>query len=622
MVGLCIFQVLRQTGRRFAVRRFAREIACALLLLASAAVLAQSTDLLRAYKNFETAKAANKVTEALKYGDDAVRLTEQGGDQQSLIELLRNLGDFAAQAGLDQSAAHYYERALALQETLLGRSHPDLVPVLTALAELHLKAKRYSDAAALEQRILGIERQAYGEQHENVLATLNKLREIYGALNDGESVARIDAQLQARLQPPAPAGHRELPPVPGAGRRYKQNQGFATVKVFYGTNRTPTGSVKPALFYGNVRGDLQYGYLNVTIPKIHKEAELETQPRWSEYTFAVDDASARRRYVLLDQVTPLARGDFVHELRQQIKASPSKDLFIFVHGFNNTFEDAARRAAQMAYDLDFDGTPVLYSWPSRGSAMAYFADEATVQISGEKLAEFLDTVVTQSGAGRIHVLAHSMGNRALIEALKTFLANRAPENRQRVFGQIVFTAPDVDRDYFIDAIKSLHGAADRVTLYASVNDYALRSSQFFHDAPRAGTAGDVIIKLAGLDTIDMSAVPADALGHSYFAANSGAIYDIFRLLWQGDPPRQRCGMSERKGSGSLDVYLFNADVCKGDDMLEAGVMMKRFGDLAHAQVVATLQTLTDPSQIQEWSLILKRLDGLLAPAGAPGGAAK
>jgi hypothetical protein len=119
-------------------------------------------------------------------------------------------------------------------------------------------------------------------------------------------------------------------------------------------------------------------------------------------------------------------------------------------------------------------------------------------------------------------------------------------------------------------------------------------------------------------------VPADALGHSYFAANSGALYDIFRLLWRGDPPRQRCGMSERTGSGAPDIwFLFNADMCKGDDMLEAGVMIKRFGDLAHAQVVATIQTLSDPSQIQEWSLILKRLDGLLPPAAAsPAGAAK
>jgi len=82
-----------------------------------------------------------------------------------------------------------------------------------------------------------------------------------------------------------------------------------------------------------------------------------------------------------------------------------------------------------------------------------------------------------------------MGNRALIEAMQTYLAKRAPNERQHIFGQIVFTAPDVDRDYFIDAIDSLRGTAERVTLYASDNDHALHYSQFVHGAPRAGTAG-------------------------------------------------------------------------------------------------------------------------------------
>jgi esterase/lipase superfamily enzyme len=610
--------------------RCLKGLACALVLAAPAAVLAQSADLLRAYQNFEAAKAANHVADALKYGNDALRLTEEGGDKQGLSELLRNLGDYAVQSGEDPMAARYYERALALQESALGPDHPDLVPLLTALAGVDVKGRRYADAAALEERILKIERAAYGEHHENVLATLDKLREIYRAADDAAAVVRIEAQVQAwtpQSPPVPPAAERGLTAIPGGAavttRRYKQNQGFATVRVFYGTNRAPTGDVKPAQFYGKERGELQYGYLNVTIPEIHKEAELETQPRWAEYTFLLSDDSMRRRYVLLDQVTPLAKDDFVRALRQQIKDSPSKDLFIFVHGFNNTFEDAARRAAQMAYDLDFDGTPILYSWPSQGSATAYAVDEAAVGISGRKMADFLDTVVAQSGAERVHVLAHSMGNRALLEALQTYLGKRAPDQRRHIFGQIVFTAPDVDRDYFVDAVDALRGAAERVTLYASGNDYALRSSQFLHGAPRAGTAGDVIVRLAGLDTIDMSAVPADALGHSYFAANSGAIYDIFRILWRGDPPPQRCGMSDRKGGGSLTVWWFNADACKGDDLLEAGVMLKRFGELARTRVLDNISSLTDPSQKQEWSLILKRLDGLLASAGAaPGGAVK
>ena len=598
--------------------RFITLLWVAALVLAPWSTRAQSIEQLRAYQNFEYAKAANKTSAALKLGNEAVRLTEGAGDQQELIELLRNVGDYAAQAGSDEQANEYYIRALNLQEAALGPNHPDLVPVLTALAELSVKDKRYSDAEAQLTRIVSIERTAYGDRHENTLSTLAKLRDLYRMTNNAQGAALLDAQ----LQPPPAASRGSLPrpgEIAGKDRRYQQNaQGFATVRVFYGTNRAPTRESKPAQFYGAERGDLQYGSLDVTIPRIHQEAQLETQPRWVEYTFAADQAAMRAQYVLLDKVTPLEKSEFVRQLHQQISESRFKDVFIFVHGYNNTFEDAARRTAQMAYDLDFDGTPMLYSWPSQGSASAYAVDEAAVGISGRRLADFLETVVTLSGAQRIHLIAHSMGNRALIEALQTYLAKRAPENRRHIFGQIVFTAPDVDRDYFTDAIPSLAGSAERVTLYASDNDYALRTSQFVHGAPRAGTAGDdVIVRLAGLDSIDMSSVPADALGHSYFAANSGAIFDIFRLLWRGDPPPQRCGMSNRKTGGSLIVWWFNADACKGGDMLEAGVMLKRFGELARQQVLANISALTDASQQQEWKLVLTRLDGLLPTVAQP-----
>jgi esterase/lipase superfamily enzyme len=589
----------------------------AALALAPGLGLAQTADQLRAYRNFEAAKAAHETQQALAFGKEAIALTESGADPQVLVELLRSVADYTAQAGHDEQANDEYARALKLQEAALGPDHPDLVPTLTSLAALSTKDKRYSDAEALLLRIVAIERAAFGARHENVLASLAKLRSLYQLTNDTAGIARIDSQ----LKPPTTAERGSLPrpgDIGGKNRHYAQNsQGFATVRVFYGTNRAASGDLKPAAYYGAARGDLQYGYLDVTIPRIHQEAQLETRPRWVEYTFAADQAAMRAQYVLLDRVVPLPKEEFVRALHQQISGSGFKDVFIFVHGFNNSFEDAARRTAQMAYDLDFDGTPMMYSWPSQGSTTAYAIDEAAVGISGRRMADFLDAVVAQAGAQRIHLIAHSMGNRALIEALQTYLAKRAPENRQHIFGQIVFTAPDVDRDYFSDAIEPLTAAAERVTLYASDNDYALRSSQFFHGAPRAGTAGDVIVKLAGLDSIDMSSVPADALGHSYFAANSGAIYDIFRLLWRGDPPPQRCGMSSRKAGGTLAVWTFNADACKGDDMLEAGVMLKRFGDLARQRVLANIAALTEPAQKQEWQQILARLDGLLPTLAQP-----
>jgi esterase/lipase superfamily enzyme len=614
MVGLGVLRVFRAPGRQPRCYPPARWLSCLLLLAAPLPLLAQSADLLRAYQHMEAAKAAGALNDALRYGDEAVRLSGAAGDTEGLDELLLALGDLATQANQDERALRYYDHALALKERKLGAGHPDLIPLLGAQAELRLKQRRYEQAEALEQRILDIERQAYGERHANVLATLVKLQQIYRLAGDAANVARIQAQLETATS------HRGFPGPADLSPPFKQSQGFATVRVFYGTNRAPSGEVKPALYYGKARGDLQYGYLDVTIPQLHKEAELETQPRWAEYIF--DAGALRSRYVLLDKVVPLAKSDFVRELQGQIRLARSKDVFIFVHGFNNTFEDSARRAAQLVYDLDFDGTPLLYSWPSLGSPTAYTADEAAVDISGRKLAEFLDTVIAASGAQRVHLLAHSMGSRALIAALQTYLAKRDPQNRNRIFGQIVFTAPDVDRDYFMDAIPALEAAADRITLYASANDYALRSSQFLHDAPRAGTAGAFIVRLRGLDTIDMSSVPADVFGHEYFAANSGAIFDLFRLLWRGDPPPRRCGMSDRGNDGPLIAWVFDAQACAGLDMLEAGVLLKRFGDLARQRVVGDLASLSDPAQKEQLSLVLRRLDGLLATIAVPVGATK
>ena len=72
-------------------------------------------------------------------------------------------------------------------------------------------------------------------------------------------------------------------------------------------------------------------------------------------------------------------------------------------------------------------------------------------------------------------------------------------------------------------------------------------------------------------------------------------------------------MDSHKPGSLLSVWLFNVDICKGDDLLEAGVLLKRLGDKARAQVQANISALADPSQKQQWALILKRLDLLLPP---------
>jgi len=132
----------------------------AALALGAAAASAQTNAQLRAYQDFENAKSAGKTAAALDFGKQAVTLTESGGDGPELIELLRNVGDFAAQAGSDELARGYYLRALQLQEAALGPNHPDLVSILSALAELDLKDRRYADAEPHLTRIVSIEQAA------------------------------------------------------------------------------------------------------------------------------------------------------------------------------------------------------------------------------------------------------------------------------------------------------------------------------------------------------------------------------------------------------------------------------------------------------------------------------
>jgi len=572
----------------------------------------------QAADRFEAARRGNDLPAALALGRRALALAEQEvvGDRAQRIDLLQGIADLHERRGETPEAIAALERALAQREQELGSDHPDLATLLEKLAGLQQRAGRPQDAERTLQRTVSILRAAYGPQHLRVREALATLRTLYVANGRDADAARVATEIEGLERSSRDAGAISLRQST-RNRRYTQKDGFASVRVFYGTNRSPTGARDPSKFYGTKRGDLQFGYADVTIPETHKEGELESPSRWSMMTIDLGSAAARKRFVLLQGVQPLARERFLDSLRAHMAAAPSRELLVFVHGYNNSFEDASRRVAQLVYDLDFDGTPAMFSWPSAESTTSYTVDEATVGVSGRRLADFLQVVAGESGATRVHLIAHSMGNRALLDALPLYLAKRTPAKPGSRLGQIVFTAPDVDRDLFVDAVPGIVGAAARLTLYASNSDKALRTSELLHGAPRAGLAGDRLITLGGLDSIDMSSIQADLMGHSYFADNTGAMYDLFRLLWRGDPPPRRCGMVGRGGAQASQSWKFNVQDCSGQEILLAGVLFKRFGNRASGLVRARISAVKEPEQKEEWSRILSRLDYVLRTEVTP-----
>ncbi len=321
--------------------------------------------------------------------------------------------------------------------------------------------------------------------------------------------------------------------------------GFSVVKVWYATDRQPTGSSEPADYYGIGRGEVSYGTVLVTIPADHRLGAFET-PKWWRFEFR-DDVED---HIVLRSVMPGSRADFFASLQDQLGKSGARDAFVFVHGFNVSFDEAARRTAQLAYDLHFQGAPIVYSWPSAGDPTAYLADVNNAEWSVPQLRRFLSDLAEDSGARTIHLIAHSMGNRPLVRALDR-MAHTAAQNQMPRFNQIVLTAPDIDAEVFADLASRILPTGERITLYTSNNDEALRLSKNAAGGyPRAGDAADGIVIVDGMDTVDASLVDTSFLGHSYYGENASVLTDISNLFRTRQAPGGRSGLRRADHNGS------------------------------------------------------------------------
>ena len=123
------------------------------------------------------------------------------------------------------------------------------------------------------------------------------------------------------------------------------------------------------------------------------------------------------------------------------------------------------------------------------------------------------------------------------------------------FNELFLTAPDVDADVFRNLAHRILSKARRVTMYASSNDRALRISNRFNGAPRAGDTSSDIVIVDGMDTIDASTVDTSLVGHFYYGENRSILSDIYSVLRTHAPAAQRFGLRPAQYRGE-DYWLF------------------------------------------------------------------
>ena len=318
------------------------------------------------------------------------------------------------------------------------------------------------------------------------------------------------------------------------------------VPVLFGTDR---------LWDGNTFGPepnertLAFGVVRVNIPEDHRMGKFERPPSWRLAFWR-----KAHKYVEVLEREKLTETAFSELACRSIAAARRRDVLIFIHGFNVTFDEAAMRAAQVAYDVRFEGQIMLYSWPSMGKVVGYPSDSDKIIQTERQLERFIDSVAMQSGAEHIHLIAHSMGSRALVHVLeKLKLKNEAGATGAKL-GEIVFAAPDIAQSTFLDAAEAFAGNAARTTLYASSRDYALKVSRKYNNSLRAGDSGLHLLLGDSFDTIDASTVKTSLLGHSFYGDNKTVLADLELLIRTGLAADERSSLDRREGSRPYWIF--------------------------------------------------------------------
>ena len=157
---------------------------------------------------------------------------------------------------------------------------------------------------------------------------------------------------------------------------------------------------------------------------------------------------------------PAAGAERAHQGRGRLRAenrgrdvaprAPTK-ILVLVHGFNTSFSAVAERALELGAGLDYAGTILAWSWPSEGSAFSYPYDEDSSAWSEPHLADLVTKIAALAPDLRIDFVAHSMGNRILLQMLRDF----ALEKANLRIGVAVFAAPDVSQDVFRQQMRQV-----------------------------------------------------------------------------------------------------------------------------------------------------------------------
>lgn len=281
--------------------------------------------------------------------------------------------------------------------------------------------------------------------------------------------------------------------------------------------------------FGNTQdAKFRLGVCRINVPRNHSTGELKFSK--------VQRDSSHDFFKVLGQ-KELSLNTLVEYLKKS-KRTP----LLFVHGFNVKHEEAVLRAAQITYDLKYQGPVILFSWPA-GSGDSFFDDQMIKKTYDENFKNAQNSIITfKLFVSKLienniapNIIVHSMGHQVVLPALfelgKNMQATETPPQpmkpMQMPVGELILNAPDFDADVFIKNIDVIKNLSNRVTLYCSYNDKTMIVSKTVNSTSRLGACS----YMEGVDTINVSLLdnPTFGLGHGYYSSRP-ILTDVFQVL--------------------------------------------------------------------------------------------
>ncbi|TBY08172.1 alpha/beta hydrolase [Rhizobium laguerreae] len=303
----------------------------------------------------------------------------------------------------------------------------------------------------------------------------------------------------------------------------------ARVVMLVATTRQPSGD--PAtLFNGERSPKPSMTDVAVSIPA-KREAGTIQWPKRLPANPATDFAITRVR-----QVQSVREGKAW--FRQHIVGGHA---LVFVHGFNNTYEDSVFRLAQIVHDSGMQATPILFTWPSRAQLFAYEYDKESTNYSRTALEQALRVLVKDSDVKDITVLAHSMGTWLAVESLRQMGIRDGRVNSK--IKDVILASPDIDIQVFAKQYAEMGAPKPKFTIFVSQDDRALAASSLITGrVARLGGIDPTVepyrskLEEAGITAIDLTKVKAgDRLNHGKFAESPQIVQLIGQRLMTGQP---------------------------------------------------------------------------------------